>query len=379
MDPTREEYLAVVSEWSGYGAQSANLVGNAYPVFCITRGEVVDRPIEQFPNPGYIFLVNRGELTSWDFVRIKPGLNKKYKNSSLRECYYISMSTPQVLEGASPDLPAALLIEVANFDPSHTASVIRNPQQGVTPVFFVRNVQQRIYGPLLRTQVVRTRMDTLDAVHWEPVGKDGIIYEFSIDELKRQNIQHLTYEHPEKELNQVVEQPFSLLAGPILSVTSTKAFDRIPDAQLSEWYLRWREMPEASEDLIRVFRSAPDYLADTPSTIIRQRCKRLSHLFTQLEVLQTERRNAARRYLETDEGRHTIDQQLSLEISKRAQTIEEEVKKRRSELAAEEKRLESLVEEARQARAEREKQIQEEMKELEKDRDHLQDILDKLQ
>ncbi len=97
MEPTREEYLAVVSEWSGYGAQSANLVGNAYPVFCITRGEVVDRPIEQFPNPGYIFLVNRGELTAWDFVRIRPGLNKKYKNASLRECYYISMSTPQVL------------------------------------------------------------------------------------------------------------------------------------------------------------------------------------------------------------------------------------------------------------------------------------------
>src|SRR5205814_10158382 len=109
VDAAQGECRAVVSEWSGYGAEYANLVGNAYPVFCITRGEVVDKPIDQFPNPGYIFLVNRGKLTAWDFVRIRPGLNKKYKNASLRECYFISMSTPQILEGFTPDLPVAML------------------------------------------------------------------------------------------------------------------------------------------------------------------------------------------------------------------------------------------------------------------------------
>src|SRR5262245_34584552 len=214
MDPTREEYLAVFSEWSRYGAQSANLVGNAYPVFCITRGEVVDRPIEQFPNPGYIFLVNRGELTAWDFVRIRPGLNKKYKNSSLRECYFIAMSTPVPLDPPAADLPVATLLEVANFDPLAPGNLIRNPSQGVTPVCFVRHVQQRIYGPLQRTQLLRSRMDTLDAVQWETCGTDGIIYEFSLEDLKRLNIQLVNYEHPEKELNQVVERPFTLLAGP---------------------------------------------------------------------------------------------------------------------------------------------------------------------
>src|SRR5260370_6119954 len=162
MDPTREEYLAVVSAWSGYGAQSANPVGMAYPIFCISRGEVVDRPIEQFPNPGYIFLVNRGELTAWDFVRIRPGLNKKYKNASLRECYYISMSTPEVLEGPAPDLPAAVLLEVANFDPLTSTNLISSPSQGVTPIFFVHNVHQPIYGHLLRTQVTRSRLDTIN-------------------------------------------------------------------------------------------------------------------------------------------------------------------------------------------------------------------------
>src|SRR5262245_27941627 len=182
MEPTREEYLAVVSEWSGYGAQSANLVGNAYPLFSLSRGAVVDKPIEQFPNPGYIFLVNRGELTAWDFVKIRPGLNKKYKNSSLRECYYIAMSTPQVLDASNADLAVATLLEVVNFDPLSASTIIKNPSQGVTPVFFVRNVHQRIYGPLLRTQVIRNRLDTIDAIHWEPCGKDGIIYEFTLDD-----------------------------------------------------------------------------------------------------------------------------------------------------------------------------------------------------
>jgi energy-coupling factor transporter ATP-binding protein EcfA2 len=379
MDPTREEYLAVVSEWSGYGAQSANLVGNAYPIFCISRSEVVERPIEQFPNPGYIFLVNRGELTAWDFVRIRPGLNKKYKNASLRECYYISMSTPQVLEGPTPDVPAALLLEVANFDPLTSSTLIRNPTQGVTPVFFVRNVQQRIYGPLLRTQVTRSRMDTIDAIQWEPCGKEGIIYEFSVEDLKRLDIKVLTYEHPERELNQVVEQPFTILAGPVLTATSTRAFDRIPDAQLAEWYLRWRDLPEVSEDLLRVFRTAPDHLADTPSTIIRQRCRRLANLFSTLEVLQTERRGAARKYLETEEGKKTLEQQLALEVSRRAQSLEDEVKKRRSELAAEEKRLASQLDELKQAREAREKALLEETRHLEQDRDQLKNVVEQLQ
>src|SRR5204862_1294452 len=117
------------------------------------------------------------------------------------------------------------------------------------------------------------------------------------------NVKQVSYEHPEKELNQVVEQPFTLLAGPVSKPTSMKAFDRIPDAQLAEWYLRYREMPEVSEELVRLFRTAPEYLAETPSTIIRQRCRRLAQLFGSMDVLQTERRSAARKFLETGEGK----------------------------------------------------------------------------
>jgi energy-coupling factor transporter ATP-binding protein EcfA2 len=379
MDPTREEYLAVVSEWSGYGAHSANLVGNAYPIFCITRAEVVEKPIEQFPNPGYIFLVNRGELNAWDFVRIRPGLNKKYKNASLRECYYIAMSTPQVLEGPTPDLPVAVLLEVASFDPQSNTNILRNPSQGVTPVFFVRNLQQRIYGPLLRTQVGRTRMDTLDAIHWEPLGKEGIIYELSLDDLKRQGIRLLTYDHPERELNQVVEQQFTLLAGPVATASSSKAFDRIPDDQLTDWYLRYKDVPELADDQLRALRTLPGDLETTPSGIIRQRCRRLITLFSALDVFQNERRSAARRYLETEDGKKTLEQQLALEVSRRAQTLEDDVKKRRTELAAEEKRLAGQLEDLKKTRQDREQALAEEMRHLEQERDHLKDVLEKLQ
>lgn len=371
--------MAVVSEWSSYGASSANLVGNAYPLFNITRGAVIDKPMELFPNPGYIFLVNRGELTSWDFVRIRPDLNKKYRNASLRECYYVAMSTPAVLDGPTPDLPVAIVLEVVNFDPMGTSNVIRNPAQGVTPVFFVRNVQQKIYGPLLRTQVVRSRMDTIDAIHWEPCNKEGIVYEFSPDDLKKLNINQVAYEHPEKELNQVVEQTFTLLAGPVYSATSSKAYDRLPDPQLAEWYLRWREMPEVPEDLIRAFRAAPEYLEDTTNTIIRQRCKRLSNLFFNLETLQAERRSAARKYLDTEEGKKILEQQLAFEVSRRAANIEEEVKKRRSELSSEDKRLATQLEDIKKQRAAHELALAAEMKGMEKDRDELRGMIDTLQ
>ncbi len=378
VDPTREEYLAVVSEWSGYGHQSASLVGNAYPLFCLTRNEVVERPLEQFPNPGYIFLVNRGELTSWDFVRIRPGLNKKYKNSSLRECYYISMAVPQVID-ASADLAVATLLEVANFDPLSSSNLIRNPPQGVMPIFFVRNVQQRIYGPLQRTQLIRNRMDALEAIQWEPHGEEGIVYEFSLEDLNRLGIHFCTYEHPERELNQVVEQPFTLLVGPVLHATSAKAFDRIPDMQLAEWYLRWRDVLEVPEEILKTLRLAPDYLQDTPSSIIRQRCRRLANLFGNLDVLQTERRHAARRYLETEEGKATLEQQLAIEVTRRAQSLEDEVKKRRLELAAEQQRLSEQMADLEAGRKRLEEEWQQELKQYEEKREQQRDLIRQLE
>src|SRR5205814_5667 len=113
--------------------------------------------------------------------------------------------------------------------------------------------------------------------------------------------------------------------------------------------------------------------------IIRQRCKRLATLFSTLDVLQTERRTAARKFLETEEGKKALEQQLALEVSKKAQTLEDEVKKRRTELAAEEKRLAVQLDELKNQREAREQALTEELKHLEQERDHLGDVLEKLQ
>ena len=50
-DPTQHDYLALVSEWQGGGGA----VGNAYPLYSLTSGQVVTDPEETFPNSGAIF------------------------------------------------------------------------------------------------------------------------------------------------------------------------------------------------------------------------------------------------------------------------------------------------------------------------------------
>src|SRR5204862_7089004 len=128
----------------------------------------------------------------------------------------------------------------------------------------------------------------------------------------------------------------------------------------------------------RLFRTDPDDLRDTPSTIIRQGCRRLAQLFGSLDVLQTERRSAARKFLETEQGKKVLDQQLALEVSRRAQSLEDEVKKRRSELAAEEQRLADRLEEFQQQRQAREQARAAEMKGLEQEKTRLEEMLEKL-
>jgi hypothetical protein len=377
-DPTSEEYLAVVSEWSSYASQSTSRVGNAYPIFCLSRGELVENPTDIFPNPGYIFLVHRGELRAWDFVRIRPMQNARYKHANPRECYYIARSTPQPLD-TPDDVRCAVVLDVPLFDPGRSDGTIRNPRQNATPVFFVRNSGGRLFGPLRRAQVNRTGNETLDSIQWVPASKDSLIYEFTADDLKKQGLQLVTYEHPESELNEVVHHPIHLVAGPVVTATSVRPHDRLAPAQLAEWYLRWRDLPEIPEDLVKTFRTAPVYLAGTEPEIIRQRCWHLASLFSTLEVLQAERRHLARKYMESADGKAALEQQLALEVSRRAQAIEAEVKRRRSELAEEEQQLASRLHELQEIRQQKEKSLQEELRGLEARRGELQQGLASLE
>ena len=366
LNPTNEEYLAVVSEWSSYGQQSASRVGNAYPILCITRGEVVATPMDVFPNPGYIFLVNRGELTAWDYVRIRPVENARYKHANPRECYYIARGTPQVLDIPSTPCNFAVVLDVAGFDPVTAGSQIRNPSQNVTPWFFVRNAQQRIFGPLRRLQLSRTGLETLDGIQWAPWREDSVVYEFSAETLKKQGLKIETYSHPESDLNEVVRRPIHLLIGSVLTAVSEKVYDRLSDAQLAEWYLRWSDVPDVPEALLKAFRTAPDALTETTPEIIRQRCRRLTGLFGTLEVLQNERRAVARRYLDSPDGKKTLDQQLALEMERHEHTIEAEVKKRRSELVGEEQRLAARLQELDNEHNHKKKTLDDELCRLER-------------
>jgi hypothetical protein len=368
LDPANEEYLAVVSEWSSYAQQSTSRVGNAYPIFCITRNCMVDNPSDDFPNPGYVFLVNRGELNAWDFVRLRPVQNVRYKHINPRECFFITRAAPAVMDVPAADCHCAVILDVTLFDPAASASLIRRPKQNATPVFFVRNAQQKIFGPLRRVQVNRSGDVAPDSIQWAAVGKDNIFYEFTADDLKRRGFQLVTYKHPEPDLNQVVKEPIELIIGPVLSATSEKAHDRLPPAELAEWYLRWRDQPEVPESILKTLRTAGDYLAETRSDIIRQRCRHLCTLMPTLEVLQAERRNIVRRYLDTDDGKQILEQHIAAEVENRAQSIEAEVLRRRAELAHEEKNLAARLEELQAGQRQREQALKNELQGLEGER-----------
>lgn len=366
LDPTAEEYLAVVSEWSSYAQQSPSKVGNCYPILGILKGRVVEKPLEEFPNPGYIFLVNRGELCHWDFIRVKPVQNARYHNRTERECYYIARFTPPPLDTVAPDTQFASLLDVPSFDPIMSSNQIRNPHQNVTPLFFVRNLQQKIYGPLRRTQVTRNVSEAPESIHWMPYARDNLVYEFTADDLKKRGLKLASYEHPNPDLNEVITKPIHLILGPVLTVTSEKAYDRLLDDQLAEWYLRWREHEEVPDSVLRTLRLAPAHLQDSTPDIIRQRCRKLSMLFGSLEVFQAERRSLARKYLESEEGKKLLQDQLALEIEQRGKEIEAEVKRRQSEVASEEQKLSARLRELQDEQRKREAAVTEELRILEK-------------
>ena len=66
--PATQQYLSIISEWSSIGTSGVR-VGNAFPLFSLTKQTPVANPADEFPNPGAIFLVNRGERRVWD-IRI---------------------------------------------------------------------------------------------------------------------------------------------------------------------------------------------------------------------------------------------------------------------------------------------------------------------
>jgi|GEM_PF-2147545 len=337
-DPTNEEYLCVVSEWSSYG-HAGGRVGNAYPILSLTRSDAVTRPQDEFPNPGAIFLTARGDLNVWDYILVRPTNNLKYSNASPRDCFFIPRRAPTPLDVPPSDCRFAVLLDVPFFDPVETSGLIRNATQGVTPLFFVRDLNQKIFGPLTRVRTIRTEYDTLSAIQWAPYGEDSVIYEFTAETLWSKDLKIVKYEHPDGNLNEVLKEPINMIVGPVLTATSSKAYDRVPEIQLADWYGRWQNLEEYAEPVHKFFKSVSEHLSDTTPEIIRQRCKRIANLISRLDALEGERRYIAQRFLQSPEGKQVVDHALNQEIERRATFMDEEVKRRRVELSIEEREL----------------------------------------
>src|SRR5205807_287197 len=100
--------------------------------------------------PGYVFLVNRGDLHGGDFIRVQPAENiqKPYKET---DCSYVIKGSVVPLDGAG--MRVAVVLDVPSFDPEGADTVIRRPDQPVTPVFFVKS-GPKYFGPLFRDKLV---------------------------------------------------------------------------------------------------------------------------------------------------------------------------------------------------------------------------------
>ena len=205
-----------------------------------------------FPDPGYVFLVNRGPVAEWDFILVRPKKNDKYVPG---KSYYLSFDIPAAQEVPDPASRYASILDLPAFDPTSVAGLIRNPPQNVTPIFFVRYLR-KFYGPLKRIKVNRkSGSEAIDSLQWAPYGDDSSIYEFAEEDLPKYKLDKVSYRHPNPDDEPIARNPIYLLTGPVTAVRSERTHDRLSPAELAEWYLRWRGMPSVPEDLLKVFRT----------------------------------------------------------------------------------------------------------------------------
>src|SRR5262245_335726 len=245
--PATQQFLSIVSEWSSQ-TPSGVRVGNAFPIFSLTRQSVVENPAEEFPNPGAVFLLNRSDRRVWDFVVIAPKQNEQYKNRSLRDCYFIGVGTPEPFDPPADQARVASVLDVPHFNIQNPENVVRRPHQNVTPLFFIRDDLQRVYGPLQRTQLVRDGMDRIDAIHWAAFSGESV-YEFTLERLAQAGCKLVSYQHPDAP-NEVVQRPIHFLVGPVSRVSSVRVHDRISDAQLAEWYFKTQGNADVPENVL---------------------------------------------------------------------------------------------------------------------------------
>jgi len=353
------DYLAVVSEWESQTTRGGR-VGNAYPVINLTTNEVVSNPREQFANAGAVFLISRGNLNAWDFISLRPRLNDRYRNADERDCCYIPNRPPDLLETPSQAETVAVVLPHASFDLDSSSRQLVNPRNGVTPLFLIQRGNS-YYGPYAR--VAHHLSSTLEGVvariDFRSARDDGIIYEWTKEELLQKGIRLVTYQHPDPSLNRVLESPITFALGPIRKITSLKLKDALSESALFEWYLQRcavADLPSAILDQLKAsFRQLP---GDDPA-LVNARLKRIEREFFNQRILADHRERLTRRYLESEAGQKRLAELLEQAIERKSAEIQAEVDRRDSQLAARREELSRLLMQADQEHQRQLAQLQE--------------------
>jgi energy-coupling factor transporter ATP-binding protein EcfA2 len=336
----------VVSEWESQTIRGGR-VGNAYPLLNLTTGKVVDQPQEEFANAGAIFLMNRGSLTSWDFILVRPRWNDRYKNSGDRDCCYVPARQPDLLTNPGQAENVAVVLEHPAFDLASPTRQILNPRYNVTPIFFVQK-NQTIIGPLLRDVATLTPMEDVQRIDWRPAREDGIVYEFTQTELAQKNIQLARYTHPDPSLNRVLSVPIQLAFGRVLQATSLRPHDALPTPALVEWYVQHCPTVEVPSQLLTSLKAAFRGKPGDDPIIQAARLRKLEREMATHTAFQEQRERFARQYVESEQGQQRVGELIEQVVARKASEVQVEVDKRQSQLAARRDELDALLARAEQ-------------------------------
>jgi energy-coupling factor transporter ATP-binding protein EcfA2 len=171
--------------------------------------------------------------------------------------------------------------------------------------------------------------------------------------------------------NEVVRRPYHLLVGPVDKVTSAHPHDRLPEAQLAEWYLNSQKIEDVPPEVVLRLRQSSDHVPEGADEVIRQRCRRVSRLFMSLTAFQSERAAVASRYLKTEEGRKALEEAIQREVEHRSKGIDQQVKQLQVDQVAERQRLAEELERRKKEHAAAIEQLESEIRLIESRRDSL--------
>jgi hypothetical protein len=327
-NPIQSEYLAIVGEWQG----GQGRVGKAFPLLDLTNLRVVSDPLDEFPNPGAVFLPTRAGLKTWDLVSLWPRENAQYDNSDHHQCYYIPNGRPEVLNNPNQLENVAVILDHPKFDLNAANRQILNPRHNVTPIFFVQKGQS-LFGPLIRDLTHLGPMEDVVRLDWRPAREDGIVYEASREELRQQGIRFVECPRPAEFQTRILTNAIQLALGDVRHVTSSTPRDGLAEASLIEWYLQRCSLLDIPSQHLAAWKRAFHGRPAENSEVLAARLQKLEREMATHAAFHEQRERFAKLYLESEPGQRRISELVEQTVDRKASEIQAEVDRRQSELA----------------------------------------------